>query len=380
MHILPIASGKGGVGKSLVSANLAIALAQAGKKTILVDLDLGGSNLHLVLGMRSIPSGIGNVIQNSSIALEEVMVPTDHRNLLFIPGDAEIPGIANLNNKQKLMLLRRIKGLDADYVLLDLGAGTSFNTLDFFLASSHGIIVTTPTPTAIVNAYLFLKNAVYRIISNNIKRKSPAGDYLEKIKKEGTQLQRLNIPLIMQELQACDAAAHAKIAAALSRFRPRMILNMLEDPKDAQKAHRLRRSCSQYLDADLEHLGIMYRDDLQDIALASQLPIISYKPKSVLSQAIYRIADKIMQSTDVDEDLMDIQNIEESYANAGAEAEVDFQTKLDYIEDLLHAGALSTGDLIETIKNQQLEISQLKKQNVLYKTKLVKAVQQGFKI
>ncbi len=380
MHILPIASGKGGVGKSLVSANLAIALAKSGKRTVLIDLDLGGSNLHLVLGMRTIPAGIGNVIQQSSVSLEDVVMPTDYPNLLFIPGDAEIPGIANLNSKQKLMLLRHIKKLDADYVILDLGAGTSFNTLDFFLSSSHGIIVTTPTPTAIVNAYLFLKNSVFRIITSNVKKKSPGGEYLEQVKKEGIQLQRLNIPMIMQELKKHDLEAYTKISQALQRFQPRMILNMLEDPKDAQKVHRLRRSCAQYLDTDLEHLGIIYRDDLQDIALSSRLPIIAYKPKSVLSQALYRIADKILQSTDDDEDLMDIQSIDDSYVSANAEAEVDFQTKIDYIEDLMHAGALSTGDLIETIKNQQLEINQLKKQNVLFKTKLVKAVQQGYRI
>ncbi len=380
MHILPIASGKGGVGKSLVAANLAIALSQANKRVVLVDLDLGGSNLHLVLGIHHVPAGIGNVIQQSSVQLTDVLMPTDYPNLQFIPGDAEIPGIANLNNKQKLMLLRRLKQLDTDYVIIDLGAGTSFNTLDFFLSSSRGIIVTTPTPTAIVNAYLFLKNAVFRIITNNVKRKSPGGEYLEKVKKDGTQLQRMNISSLMQQLQTHDANSFQKVHEALLRFRPRVVLNLLEDPKDAQKAHRLRRSCAQYLDTDLEHLGIIYRDDLQDIALSSRLPIISYKPNSVLSQAVYRIADKVLQSTDADEDLMDIQDIDESYASAGMEAEIDFQAKIDYIEDLLHAGALSTGDLIETIKNQQLEITQLKKQNMLYKTKLVKAVQQGYKI
>ncbi|GAB6089356.1 P-loop NTPase [Spirochaeta dissipatitropha] len=380
MQILPIASGKGGVGKTLVAANMAIALAQAGRRVVLVDLDLGGSNLHLVLGINNVTVGIGNVLQQSGMELNDVIMPTDYRNLLFIPGDAEIPGIANLNNKQKLMLLRRIKALDADYAVLDLGAGTNFNTLDFFLSSSRGIIVTTPSPTAIVNAYLFLKNAVFRIITNSIPRKSPGGEYLEKVKKDGTQLQRMNISSLMQQIKLKDPKHYEKAAVALAKFMPRMILNMLEDPKDAQKAHRLRHSCSQYLDMDLEHLGILYRDDLQTVALSSRLPILAYKPNSVLSQAIYRVSDKILQSAETEDDFIDIQDIEDSYTSANMEAEIDFQAKIEYIEDLLHAGALSTGDLIETIKNQQLEISQLKKQNMLYKTKLVKAVQQGYKI
>ncbi len=378
MRILPVASGKGGVGKTLLSANLAIALAQAGKRVVLADLDLGGSNLHLVLGVRGAGQGIGLLLNNPSTAFEDILIHTEYNGLTFVAGDAEIPGIANLASAQKNMLVRRLSKLDADYLVLDLGAGTNFNILDFFLMSGRGIVVTTPTPTATVNAYLFLKNAVFRIINRSVGKKSPALGYLEQVRKTGTSFQRVYIPELLAGIRRADPAAYQSIAAGMGRFRPRLVLNMLEDPKDADKANRLRRSCDQYLDLELEHLGVVYRDDFQDIALSSQLPIVIYKPESVLAQAVFRIADKIIQLGDDGDEVAEVLSVEESYEAAGMEAEIDYESKLDHVSELLHSGALTTADLIETVKMQQVEISTIRKENMLLKSKLLKAASQGY--
>ncbi|TVR04104.1 MAG: MinD/ParA family protein [Spirochaetaceae bacterium] len=375
MRILPVAGGKGGVGKSLIAANLAVALSRAGKRVILVDLDLGGSNLHLILGVRNPPVGIGTWLNDSRRPFDEILLQTEYRGLRFIAGDAEIPGIANLGTAQKNMLVRRLGQLDADLLIVDLGAGTHFNILDFFLMSGRGLIVTTPTPTATVNAYLFLKNLVFRIIHTSFERKSPGAEYLAGLRKQKESFQRVYIPRLLEQIAEVDPQGHAALRARLAAFRPRLIMNMLEDPKDGEKANRLRRSCEQYLGIELEHLGIMYRDDIQDVALSSGLPVVVYKPNSVLSQAVERVADKIIQ-LETDDDT-GWHGVDESYQEAGMEAEADFETKMDYVEDLMQTGALSTGDLIETVKSQQVEINSLRKQNALYKAKLVQALQQG---
>jgi flagellar biosynthesis protein FlhG len=157
MRIIPIASGKGGVGKSLVSANIAIAFAQAGQRVILVDLDLGASNLHLVLGHQSPKKGIGTFLNNTKSDFADVIRETDVRGLRFIPGDNEIPGAANLNLNQRKSLFKQLLALknDTDILVLDLGAGTHQSILDFFLLSNQGIIVSAPAVTAVVNAYVF---------------------------------------------------------------------------------------------------------------------------------------------------------------------------------------------------------------------------------
>ena len=377
MRIVPIAGGKGGVGKSLIAANLALALCREGKRVILADLDLGGSNLHLILGVRNAVQGIGTWLNDSRKPFEEAIIETEYHGLRFIAGDAEIPGIANLAAAQKNMLIRRLGKLEADFLILDLGAGTHFNVLDFFLISGRGIVVTTPTPTATVNAYLFLKNLVFRLIHTSFPRKSPGGEYLASLRKQKESFQRVYIPQLLQRIEKADPKNYSVLQERLQRFRPRLILNMLEDPKDADKTNRLRRSCEQYLGIDLEHLGIIYRDDIQDVALSSGLPVLVYKPQAVLSQAIGRIAEKMSQ-LDPDEDPAVWPAIDAGYQEAGMEAEADFENKMDYVQDLLNSGALSTGDLVETIKSQQIEISHLRKQNTLYKTKLVHAIQQGY--
>lgn len=378
MQILPIASGKGGVGKSLVATNLAIALAQAGKRVVIADLDLGGSNIHLMLGQMGISQGIGTFLTDQDVDINDIIFPTDYKNLLFIPGDTEIPGTANLKSSQKQKLIRRLRNLDTDYCIIDLGAGSNYNTVDFFLISGQGIIVTDPTPTANLNAFLFLKNVIFRIMNSVFKKNSPAYGYIEKLKKSGSPFQKVYIPKLIAYIKEHDTESYENFRKRITNFRPKLILNMLEDPKDGNKAGKLRRSCKEYLDIDVEHLGIIYRDSLQDVALQSRLPIIIYKPQSVLALAMYRISDKLLTEYSEAPGPMDFEEIEESYHEAEMEAEVDFDTKMRYMEDLLHAGALTGGDLIETIKTQQYEINQLKKENNFIKSKLVKAINAGF--
>ncbi|MEW5814110.1 MAG: P-loop NTPase [Spirochaetota bacterium] len=380
MQILPVASGKGGVGKTLIAANLSIALAQAGKNVVIADLDLGGSDLHLMLGIHGVQKGFGTFLTNSSMQFEDIILETPYKNLRFIPGDAEIPGIANIKSSQKQMIIRRLLSLKADCVVMDLGAGSHFNTIDFFLSSGSGLIVTDPTPTANLNAYLFLKNAVFRIMRSSFRKNSAANNYIAGLSQSGSPLQRVYVPRLLQEVREVDPESYGKFQNKIDNFHPRLIFNLLEDPNESSRAGKLRRSCKEYLDIDMEHVGIIYKDSLQDIALKSRIPIIIYKPQSVLSQAIYRIADKLIQDSTRAVSPLDFQTLDESYQEAEMEAEVDFEMKMQYLEDLLHSGALTQGDLIETIKTQQYEINRLKKENYLIKSKLLKAASAGFKV
>jgi len=382
MRVIPIASGKGGVGKSLVSANLGVAFAQAGKRVVLVDMDLGASNLHLVLGHHSPHIGIGTYLNNTESNFADVIAETDVRGLRFIPGDNEIPGTANLSILQRKVLVKQLLALknETDILILDLGAGTHQSILDFFLLSNQGIVVSAPAVTAVLNAYVFLKNAVFRLMFNSCVKGSQARAYLEKIRKDSsTGHHKLYIPKMLPEIKKIDPESYDKFIKRLGTLRPRLIMNMVDEPKNADVAMKIRRSCEEYLDLKIEHLGIIYRDVIQDTALASRLPITLYKPQSILSQAIYRIADKIMQSFE-DTYTPDDKQIDESFQEAEMEAEAGFDSKMDYIEDLLHSGAMTNGDLIETVKSQQLEISKLRKEVNFIKLKLTRAAAQGFKV
>ena len=174
MVILPIGSGKGGVGKSLLAANLSIALAEAGKKVVLVDLDLGASNAHTMLGLRGVTRGIGTFLSAPRADFDQIVLPTEYNGLSFIPGDAEMPGTATLSSTQKKRLVRCLEALVFDYMILDLGPGAGSNQLDFFLLGTGGIVVTTPSLTSLLNAYLFLKNLVFRVMYAAVEPRSPA--------------------------------------------------------------------------------------------------------------------------------------------------------------------------------------------------------------
>ncbi len=381
MQILPIASGKGGVGKSLLSANLAIALGQAGKKVVLADLDLGASNLHLALGHNVRNNSIGTYLTDKT-PFQNIIEATEYENVSFIAGDSQIPGLTTLKAAQKTKLLRNFHSIDADFLILDLGAGTHQIILDMFLQSPQGILVTAPTVTATLDGYLFLKNSVFRLLNTTYKRGSAGHQYLEQLKSNAEAMKTIYIPKLVENLSLVDPQNTALFKSRMSQFMPRLVMNMIDDPKDADRAQRIRNSCSQYLGMDLEYLGLMYRDQLQDKALSSRLPVIIYKPNCVLSQAIYRIAEKVLaaEPRHFDADFTNEIDSSASFMQAEEDANDDYNFKLSGLNDLIGSGQLSTGELIDMIKMQSYEITQLRKENNLLKSKIVKAAQQGFRL
>ena len=195
-------------------------------------------------------------------------------------------------------------------------------------------------------------------------------------------MKNLYIPKIVAALEKVDPKNTEIFKSRIHQFRPRLVLNMIDDPKEADRAQRIRKSCEQYLGISLEYLGLMFRDRLQDMALSSRLPVTVYKPHSVLSQAIFRIAEKVIVADprDFDKDFNEAIDSSASFALAEEDAANDFQMKLSGIDDLIAGGELKTSDLIEMIKNQQYELTQVKKENLLLKSKIVKAAAQGFKL
>ena len=251
-----------------------------------------------------------------------------------------------------------------------------------FLQSPQGILVTSPTVTATLDGYLFVKNSVFRLMYTTFKKGSPGCAFLDSLKKDSDKMKSLYIPKLIEALRRVDSANTELFLSRLKQFRPRLVINMIDDPKDAEKAQRIRNSCSQYLGLELEYLGLIYRDQLQDKALASRLPVIVYKPHSVLSQAIYRIAEKVIASEPrkFDDDFTYGTDAAASFGQADEDAAEDYELKLSGIDDLVGSGQLSNGELIEMIKTQSYELTQVRKENLLLKSKIVKAAQQGFKL
>ena len=152
VRIISVGGGKGGVGKSVVSANLAVAMAQAGARVVLVDGDLGAPNQHTLFGLTRPGPGLEAFLSGATETLAAVALPTLVPGLSLVPGAGGEVGTANLPTARKLKLIRHLRSLDADVVMVDVGAGVSFNVLDLFDAADLKVVVTTPQLTSAQNA------------------------------------------------------------------------------------------------------------------------------------------------------------------------------------------------------------------------------------
>ena len=161
-QIWSIGGGKGGIGKSLLAASIGWQLARMGRRVVLVDADLGGANLHTCLGLPAPARTLADFIQRRVETIDEVLTDTQAPGLRVISGAADLLSAANIKHLQKVRVMNQVRALDVDVVLIDLGAGTSFNILDFFLLSDVSILAVVPEPTSIENGYRFIKSALYR--------------------------------------------------------------------------------------------------------------------------------------------------------------------------------------------------------------------------
>ncbi|MCG7851474.1 MAG: P-loop NTPase, partial [Methanosarcinaceae archaeon] len=174
--VIAVGGAKGGIGKSIFAVNLALLLSSVGR-TVIIDLDLGGANLHLYLGETHLRWNINDFLNRKIATLQEALVQSRY-GVRLIGGDSSQLGSANINFSLKLKLLKAIQQIDADYVILDLGGDTSYNMLDFFLASDCGIVLTTRDPASYLDAYNFIKVSLFRKL--NLLLGSNSGNEISK--------------------------------------------------------------------------------------------------------------------------------------------------------------------------------------------------------
>jgi flagellar biosynthesis protein FlhG len=259
-QIWSVGGGKGGIGKSLLTASLGWQLARMGKRVVLVDADLGGANLHTCLGLATPERSLGDFIQRRCERIEDVLVETGTPGLRLVSGASDFLGAANIKYTQKVRVLNRIKALDVDVILLDLGAGTSFNIIDFFLISDLAVLTVVPEPTSIENGYRFIKSALYRrlrsaapregvrlVIDAALDPKNPLG---------------IRTPLdLLAHVQKEDPEAVEILKKTMAAFTPRFILNQVRDNADIPIGHQLVAACARHLGVRASYAGFLHYDD-----------------------------------------------------------------------------------------------------------------------
>jgi flagellar biosynthesis protein FlhG len=287
--LLPVASGKGGVGKSVFCANLGLALSRLGKTVVLVDLDLGGSNLHTCLGLKNRHPGLGSFIWKAEKSLSGLLVETGYERLWLIPGDNLLPGTANLDWNSKRRIIREL----ADFVILDLGAGSSYNVVDFYLAAPQGLLVLAPEITSVLNAYSFLKTAAYRSLLSAFpggsEERAAVLSYGAS-KTEGSGLSFLAFATSLAErFPESGGAAVARIAS----LAPRVVMNRGRDASDAELGYRLRDITRKNLGFDVDFTGFLLEDPSVPRSVASRCPLFASDPASPFARGVAAVAGRI---------------------------------------------------------------------------------------
>ena len=273
-QIWAVGGGKGGIGKSVISILISLALAEKGQDTVVIDGDLGGANLHTFMGIRTPSRTLNDFISRQYATLDEVCMGTEQKGLRIICGASEVLTLANLQYTQKIKILQAIYKIEADHVILDLGAGTGFNTLDFFLSAHRQIVVMTPQPVAIQNAYAFVRNAVYRTLSRLTSRRPSLGGLVKAAMDPKNDMRVRTVSSLLDRVaEYGDPADAVEMAAHLKRIRPTLITNMAREPRDKNAGRIIQMVSQKHLTIQAEVGGGIYFDPQINAMVSAMEPL-----------------------------------------------------------------------------------------------------------
>ncbi len=290
-----IGGGKGGVGKSVFTLGLGICLAHLDKKVILVDADLGGANLHTLMGVRYPPFTLEDFFLKRVNSLEEVIIDTDVEGIGLICGADDILGAANPTYAQKVRILTQLENLPADLVLLDLGAGTSYNVLDFFNYSPGRICVLTSHPTSLQNAYGFIKSALYRQISREFSRDHEVLRLVLKSEDQPTDGKPDSVEDLLFHLQGGDVDRLTRFLKLLKSFELYLVVNEVKTDRDIQAWKIIEKVCASFLSLEPKLLGYLSHDPAVDKAVNQMVPFPLNQEKSPAAQDLYKMAQALVE-------------------------------------------------------------------------------------
>jgi flagellar biosynthesis protein FlhG len=291
--IIPVAGGKGGVGKTLLTANLGLALAGMGCPTVVADLDLGNSNLHSLLGLPNRFPGVGDFLRVGTGTLENFLVETEIPNLRFLPGDGRMPFMANITHAQKMRLLSSLRTVPAQYVILDLGAGCAFHTLDFFSMVDAGMVLTSPEYPAVMSALVFLKNMLLRRIDRALSNDPELTEVLNRLYVQPVDAPQMTVQTLVALASEVNPDAGKRIQDVCARCRPRLVINMGDHPDDLQMLESLDRTIRQILSIEVDYFGFIVSDPAVRDSIRHGKSLLTLHPDSPAARSIAHIARRI---------------------------------------------------------------------------------------
>ena len=292
-RVWAVGGGKGGVGKSLISANFAISLARRGRRVVAVDLDLGGSNLHTCLGLEPPRVGIGDWAAKRSEYLADLLVATVEPNLRVISGGHDSLTIMDQMETRHEELFHQLRALDADEIVVDLGAGTQDLTIEFFTRADEGILSILPEPTSVENAYRFIRATIYRRLRQS---DVPLG-IREVIDAATDQKNILGIRTpadLFAVIERLDSSAAESLRESLQRLSIHIVINQVRSPVDVDVGRAICSVCRRYFGIEIKYSGYLDYDNSVWKAIRQKKPVLVEFPHSILSNRMGRLTKTLL--------------------------------------------------------------------------------------
>jgi len=294
-RLIAVGGGKGGVGKTFVTVNLAAAIAREGFDVVVVDGDLEGANTHTCFGVPPPALSLADFVANREEELTKLMVETGIPNLRLIAATHANLAAAQPGHFQRVRLLSRLRQLPVDLVLIDLGAGTHPAVMDYFLVGDDGIVVFCPEPTSMENAYSFLRAAFYRRMRLSMLTHSVRALVTQAMDQRNERGIRTPADLL-REIEQLDPSEGGRFAETLRRFRPRLLINDVRTADEIKLGFSVRSVCRSYFGLEAEYLGYVNHDAGVRESVVARRPLVDVHPNCDAAVYLRRIARKVIQS------------------------------------------------------------------------------------
>ena len=290
--IWAIAGGKGGTGKSFLTSSMGMFLSKMQNKTILIDSDLGGANLHSFLGIKKPLYSLSDFFDKNS-NLEDILLKTNIENLYFITGDINSFSPHSIKFFQRERFFKHVKKLNADNILIDLGAGSTLSTIDTFLLADKMIVVLIPQVTSYDNLYLFITKLLFRKIGNVLKDLKLEQTVFT-IWKKRESINIVSFKDFIIHLQGISPEVKKAVDKVLSETEINIILNQVRNTKDIIMGSSIKSILIKYFNISAKYIGfVKYNDNLWR-SIHQSFSILDSKAST--SSEILKITNNLMSS------------------------------------------------------------------------------------
>lgn len=309
--VIAVGGGKGGVGKSMIAANLAAKLARIGLRVAALDMDCGGSNLHTYFGLSGVRRCLGDYVVHGNCSLDELFVPTPIEGLVVAASQRD-DAWSVADSLQGAGLTRLWKGiqglndggkdLNIDVIVLDLGAGSARHTIDLFCCAHVGVVAALPEPTSVENGYLFLRTTLFRLLENagnRLNLGSQTEQLLQYLSQEQPGAPTKSYTEKMRAMYVTNPTLVGSIASVLSGRLMGIVVNQTRSQADSDIGKAMEMAAQRYFGFTAQYLGHLNYDEAAWKSLRNKRLLLLDFPQALITRRLSETATALLRNVGV---------------------------------------------------------------------------------